>query len=175
MKINVKKMQRTGRHAQFTNHALAFIEFQFPVGRCHGKRPRETNRHAIAAIDTLIFLETDSLFQRLHFHIMVGKVRHTGFNIGRGSLHLKQQTAPFTREYFSLQNIDTDIVIFDQMIAQWLIPAVGRKIQDKSFEAGAVLVPGVDFETSHFLIIQSNPLSVSFPFGSNPQSSPLRC
>ena len=53
--------------------------------------------------------------------------------------------------------------------------AIFSKIQDKSFEVGAVLVPGVDFETSHFLIIQSNPLSVSFPFGSNPQSSPLRC
>jgi hypothetical protein len=53
--------------------------------------------------------------------------------------------------------------------------AIFSKIQDKSFEAGAVLIPGVDFETSHFLIVQSNPLSVSFPFGSNPQSSPLRC
>ena len=53
--------------------------------------------------------------------------------------------------------------------------AIFSKIQDKSFQVGAVLVPDVDFETNHLLIIQSNPLSVSFPFGSNPQSSPLRC
>jgi hypothetical protein len=53
--------------------------------------------------------------------------------------------------------------------------AIFSKIQDKSFEVGAVLVPGVDFETSHFLIIQSNPLSVLFSFGKNTQSNPLRC
>jgi len=53
--------------------------------------------------------------------------------------------------------------------------AMISKIQDKSFEVGAVLIPGVDFETTHFLIIRSNPLSDSFPFGSNPRSSPLRC
>jgi len=53
--------------------------------------------------------------------------------------------------------------------------AIFSQIQDKSFQVGAVLIPGVDFETSHFLIIRSNPLSDSFPFGSNPRSSPLRC
>ena len=53
--------------------------------------------------------------------------------------------------------------------------AMFSKIQDKSFEVGAVLFFNVDLETSHFLIIQSNPLSVSFPFASNPQSNPLRC
>ena len=53
--------------------------------------------------------------------------------------------------------------------------AIFSKVQDKSFQVEAVLSFDVDFETSHFLIIQSNPLSVSFPFGSNPQSSPLRC
>jgi hypothetical protein len=53
--------------------------------------------------------------------------------------------------------------------------AIFSKIQDKSFQVEAVLSFDVDFESGHFLIIQSNPLSVSFPFGSNPQSSPLRC
>ena len=53
--------------------------------------------------------------------------------------------------------------------------AMFSKIQDKSFDAQAVLFFNLDFETSHFLIIQSNPLSVSFPFGSNAQSNPLRC
>ena len=53
--------------------------------------------------------------------------------------------------------------------------AIFSKIQDRSFEVGAVLVPGVGFEAGHFLIIRSNPLSVSFPFGTNSQSSPLRC
>lgn len=52
---------------------------------------------------------------------------------------------------------------------------VFSKIQDKSFELGAVLFSHVIFETSHFLIIQNNPSSFSFPFGSNAQSNPLRC
>ncbi len=53
--------------------------------------------------------------------------------------------------------------------------AIFSKIQDKSFEVGAVLFFNVDFETSDFLPIHDNLLSVSFPFGGNPQSSPLRC
>jgi len=52
---------------------------------------------------------------------------------------------------------------------------VSSKIQDKSLELGAVLFFNVDSETSHFLIIQNNPSSFSFPFGSNAQSNPLRC
>jgi hypothetical protein len=53
--------------------------------------------------------------------------------------------------------------------------AMFSKIQDKSFEIQAVLFFNVDSETSHFLIIQNNPSSFSFPFGSNAQSNPLRC
>ncbi len=53
--------------------------------------------------------------------------------------------------------------------------AMISKIQDKSFQVEAVLSLNVAFETGYFLIIQSNPLSVSFPLGSNPQFNPLRC
>ena len=53
--------------------------------------------------------------------------------------------------------------------------AIFSKVQDRSFQVEAVLSFDVDFETSHFLIIQSNPISAFLPFGSNPQSSPLRC
>jgi hypothetical protein len=53
--------------------------------------------------------------------------------------------------------------------------AMISKIHDKSFQVEAVLSLDVDFETSYFLIIQSNPLSISFPLGSNTQFNPLRC
>ena len=76
-------------------------------------------------------------------------------------------------------NLPTVCNIFSQKKSEKAGPcghrAIFSKIQDKSFQVEAVLSFDVDFETSHFLIIQSNPLSVSFPFGSNPQSSPLRC
>jgi len=76
-------------------------------------------------------------------------------------------------------NLPTVCNIFSQKPTEKAGPcghrAIFSKMQDKSFEVGAVLIPSVDFEISHFLIIQSNPLSVSFSFESNPQSSPLRC
>jgi hypothetical protein len=53
--------------------------------------------------------------------------------------------------------------------------AIFSKVQEKSFQAEAVLSFDVDFEPGHFLIIQSNPLSVSFSLGSDTQFSPLRC
>jgi hypothetical protein len=53
--------------------------------------------------------------------------------------------------------------------------AIFLKIQDTSFEVEAVLFFNVNFETSDFFPIHNNPLSPSFPFGSNPQFSPLRC
>jgi hypothetical protein len=69
--------------------------------------------------------------------------------------------------------------IFSQKTTEKASPCGHRtifsKIQDKAFEVGVVLFFNVDFETSDFLPIHSDPLSVSFPFGSNPQSSPLRC
>jgi len=49
------------------------------------------------------------------------------------------------------------------------------KVLDKSFQVEAILSFGVNFEIGNFVTIQSNPLPVSFPFRSNPQSNPLRC
>ena len=53
--------------------------------------------------------------------------------------------------------------------------AMFSKMQNNSFEVGAVLFLNVDLETSHFFISQSSPISVSFPFGNDTQSNPLRC
>ena len=53
--------------------------------------------------------------------------------------------------------------------------AMFSKFQDKSFEVEAVLSSNVDLETSHFSMIQIDPLSVSISFRSNTQSDPLRC
>jgi len=53
--------------------------------------------------------------------------------------------------------------------------AMFSKIQDKTFDFEAVLFFEEDLESSYFLITQSNPISVSFPFGNDTQSIPLRC
>jgi hypothetical protein len=53
--------------------------------------------------------------------------------------------------------------------------AMFSKVQDKSFEAGAVLLPSVGFETNHFLIIQTSPTSIFSLFGKSIQFNPLRC
>ena len=53
--------------------------------------------------------------------------------------------------------------------------AIFSKAQDKSSQVEAVMPFDVDFENGNFLIIQSNPLSVTLAFESNSQSTPLRC
>jgi hypothetical protein len=77
------------------------------------------------------------------------------------------------------KNLPTVCNIFDKKMTEKAGScghrAVFSKIQDKSFEVGAVLSFHVDLETSHFLIIQRTPLSVSISFANNTQSNPLRC
>ena len=53
--------------------------------------------------------------------------------------------------------------------------AMFSKMQNNSFEVGAVLFFNVDLEASHFFITQSSPISVSFPSGNDARSNPLRC
>jgi len=77
------------------------------------------------------------------------------------------------------KNLPTVCNIFDKTKAPKSGPcdhrAMFSKFQDKSFEAGAVLLSPVDFVTSHFGVVQNNSASVPFPLASNTQSSPLRC
>jgi len=77
------------------------------------------------------------------------------------------------------KNLPTVCNIFDKKTADKAGPcghgAMFSKMQNNSFEVGAVLFFNVDFEFSHSLIIPNNPTSVSFPVGSNTQSTPLRC
>ena len=77
------------------------------------------------------------------------------------------------------KNLPTVCNIFDKKMADKAGScghrAMFSKFQDKSFEVEAVLPSNVDLETSHFSIIQINPLSVSISFASNTQSNPLRC
>ena len=53
--------------------------------------------------------------------------------------------------------------------------ALFSKIQDKPPDAVAVLFSNVDLENRCLLNIQSDSLSIFFPFGTNPSSNPLRC
>ena len=53
--------------------------------------------------------------------------------------------------------------------------ALFSKIQDKPPDAVAVLFSNLGLENSCLLFIQSDSLSVLFPFGTNSQSNPLRC
>ena len=77
------------------------------------------------------------------------------------------------------KNLPTTCNIFDKKTADKAGPCGHRatfsKMQNNSFEVGAVLFLNVDLETSHFFISQSSPISVSFPFGNYAQSNPLRC
>ena len=77
------------------------------------------------------------------------------------------------------KNLPTVCNIFDKKVTEKASPCGNRamlsKVQDRSFDLGAVHFFNVDLETSHFLIIQSNPLSVSISFGNNNQYNPLRC
>ena len=76
-------------------------------------------------------------------------------------------------------NLPTVCNIFSQKKSEKAEPcghrAIFSKSQDKAFQVEAVLSFDVDFENGNFLIIQSNPLSVTLAFESNPQSTPLRC
>jgi len=77
------------------------------------------------------------------------------------------------------KNLPTVCNIFDKKVTEKASPCGHRamlsKTQDRSFDPGAVLFFNVDLETSHFPIIQSNPLSASISFGNNNQYNPLRC
>ena len=77
------------------------------------------------------------------------------------------------------KNLPTLCNIFDKKVTEKASPCGHRamlsKVQDRSFDLGAVHFFNVDLETNHFLIIQSNPLSVSISFGNNNQYDPLRC
>ncbi len=77
------------------------------------------------------------------------------------------------------KNLPTVCNIFDKKMAEKAGScghrAMFAKFQDKTFQVEAVLSSNADLETSHFSVIQINPLSVSISFASNTQSNPLRC
>lgn len=53
--------------------------------------------------------------------------------------------------------------------------AIFSKIQDKSFDLGAILFSYLDLETSHFRVVKRNSTAPAFSSAINTQSNPLRC
>jgi hypothetical protein len=134
-------MKRTGRNAQFTNHTLTFIEFKFPGFVVHGKRACKTYRCAIAAIDALFFLKMNAFVKRFANNVLLFQVFNSFFNVFFFSLKFKEEASALARINFSLQNVDTDIVIFYQMVTERFVAAVGRKLRIYRF----LIIAGLRF------------------------------
>jgi hypothetical protein len=77
------------------------------------------------------------------------------------------------------KNLPTLCNIFDKKVTEKASPCGHRamlsKVQDRSFDLGAVLFFNVDLKTINFQIIENSTLSVSISVGNNIQSNPLRC
>jgi hypothetical protein len=126
--VDIEQVQGAGHNAQFTNYAHAFIKLQFPGFRIHSQGAGKAYCSAISAVDALIVLKVDAFIKRLANYIVIGKVLYSLLNVLLFTLKLQEKTSPFSREDFCLQDVDTDVVVPHQMIAEGFVAALRREI-----------------------------------------------